>query len=338
MGSFGANPSGATTFGIGGSGSSNPYQRLGYIYDEARALLVGNSSDTSVFSNAVLQSYFNLAYPELWQCMASVGTPRIKREFYYVLPAYTSYLDPMSIPVRDVEEPELMWERQSVLTIPITSTDISTPIKVTTSIAHGLGTNTEVDIVGVNNTQAPNGRWFITVVDAYNFTLNGSVSDGNAGVGGTLQIPSNSQFTMVQCVNNLDENREINAKLLTYQWEDNVFKFIGATSTAQIKVSYWASAAPPSNPDTQLNIGECQPYLAHRVAGLAAAGKGWTSRSAELNGAALGPKGVADGSGGLLRGFLGYQIQGLQRTTYRRLPYGTNENGWQWPIYGSASK
>ena len=50
----------------------------------------------------------------------------------------------------------------------------TSPIQVTTSIAHGLSTGTTVVIAGVATNTAANGTWVITVTGATTFTLDGS--------------------------------------------------------------------------------------------------------------------------------------------------------------------
>ena len=60
-----------------------------------------------------------------------------------------------------------------------------TPIQITTSAAHNLASGDQVQISGVGGTTGANGIHTITVVDSYNFTLNGS-SDSSAYTGGGI--------------------------------------------------------------------------------------------------------------------------------------------------------
>ncbi|NJM29494.1 MAG: hypothetical protein HC855_04740 [Rhizobiales bacterium] len=61
----------------------------------------------------------------------------------------------------------------------------ATPIQITTVQAHGWITGQVIEIYGVTGNTAANGIFTITVIDANNFTLNGSVGNGayNAGTG-----------------------------------------------------------------------------------------------------------------------------------------------------------
>lgn len=63
-------------------------------------------------------------------------------------------------------------------------------IKITTSTAHGLATDDVVFIAGVLGTTEANGAWLVTVVDADEFTLQGSVFVNAWTSGGTVYEPT----------------------------------------------------------------------------------------------------------------------------------------------------
>ena len=151
-------------------------RRAGWLSDN------GVVSTGEIFTNAVLQGNpFPTAYRKMYDALGCIGSPRIRREFYHILPAYTSVFVPSSVGILDMAEPEFVDERQSVSSVAITATGTTSPIQVTTALPHGYSTNsTEVIIAETANTQAPWGRWFVTVIDPLNFTLNGSISDGVA--------------------------------------------------------------------------------------------------------------------------------------------------------------
>lgn len=62
--------------------------------------------------------------------------------------------------------------------VTVTAATNAAPIQITTSVAHGYSTGDRVLNSHVGGNNAANGEWAITVVDATNFTLNGST--GNA--------------------------------------------------------------------------------------------------------------------------------------------------------------
>ncbi len=67
-----------------------------------------------------------------------------------------------------------------------------TPVIITTSLAHGLNTGDQVLIQGLTGTYAAlNGsNYYVTRINATQFSLNGTVSDGSTAAGGFVQ-PSN---------------------------------------------------------------------------------------------------------------------------------------------------
>lgn len=65
----------------------------------------------------------------------------------------------------------------------ITAATNAAPIQIT-SVGHSLGNGDLVEITGVNGNTLSNGLWVITVVDANNFTLNGSIGNGTYVSGG----------------------------------------------------------------------------------------------------------------------------------------------------------
>lgn len=80
----------------------------------------------------------------------------------------------------------------------VTAATNATPIQITTSTAHGYATNDIVQIGGiVGNTAANRFNWKITVVDANNFTLNGSVGNGAWVSGGWVVKASTTQSYMI---------------------------------------------------------------------------------------------------------------------------------------------
>lgn len=248
----------------------------------------------------------------------SFGSNRIRREWYDYIAAYQSFLDPFAATsgVVDLGEPEVVEERNVGTSGAITSISAQTPIQVTTTSAHGLASNQDVIIAGVvsnvstNNSRA-NGRWYITVISSTVFSLNGSVTNGDTGTGGIFSY-SSDKFTTVDPLDRLTD-RDITDRLLDYVWEEDVFKFRGATTARQLRIQYIASGSPPTNSSTVLGIDNCQNFLETATAGYAAASIGWDSMAARLFGMAYGPKGEGDASGGMLRDFINSQVLKAQR-------------------------
>lgn len=72
----------------------------------------------------------------------------------------------------------------------IASTTATTPIVVTTSLAHNLTTGDTVIVKNVANNLPANGVQVVTVIDALNVSLNGTVGSGSAGAESSATIQS----------------------------------------------------------------------------------------------------------------------------------------------------
>jgi hypothetical protein len=294
------------------------------IFTAAQSL-VGDAAGQIATTAALLPFWNTVVYPEMFQAIARMQVPNIEREFYYTVPAYTTYLDPVSIGITDMgnDGPTLMEERQPGTLLPaISSTSNTTPIVVSFSATPGLGANSEIEINGVSGTNGPLGRWFVSPgVDSTHWVLNGSVTDGSAGTGGTAYLASGQAFTPVYAQTTWEpDNFQMGTSLGVYFWQGGVLKFVGATAPSQIHVTYWASGTAPSNLATPL-LDDCQTYSSVRLAGLFAGSKGWYSMADAYELKALGRNRTADGRDGLLRGFVLTAIRSIQRGNIQRQPF-----------------
>lgn len=294
------------------------------VYDQARGAYL---NDTQVpggetFTNTVLQPYLGEAYRRAYRAMAGTSK-RVQRFVYVNLPATTTVLIPASYGMNDFAEPEIIEERPAIATAAITSTDTSTPIKVTFTAPHGLGpaaTQGYGIVSGVSGTMSPWGQWGYTVIDASTISLNGSVSDGNAGTGGTFTAPSQQRFTEVipadlagQCIDGQQQQT-----LGCYLWENEEIIFRGAVNAVQLRITYWASGSPPTNPNQLLGIDDIEDFLACATAYAAAEAKGWPI-AANFKARAFGPSSDdPEAIGGLLLEWLNLQVKTQQRGPQRR--------------------
>ena len=295
---------------------------LQQVYDAARGWLSDNIvvAGGETYLNAVLQAHYQTAYRELWDSMGITSQNRVRRHWYTNLAAYVSELHPVALGLTDLAEPETLEERGSVTAIAIATTSTASPIEVTTSAPHGLGNNTEVIVSGVSGTPSPLGRWFITVTGLSAFTLNGSVSDGTGGTGGSATF-GGDDFTEVHAVDDLDEDRNVGERLGEYTWEEGLIRFRGASTARQLRLTYIASGNPPTNTSLNLGIDNCLNFLGCRTAGLASQARGWYQMADRLNRLALGTAMDPYDPGGLLRQFIHIQVLEMQRTQRRRQPF-----------------
>jgi hypothetical protein len=93
-------------------------------------------------------------------------------------PGYSQYvIKPVTLVLDDVADS---------MTANIASSTNATPIAITTSGSHNLGTGNTVVISGHLTNTAANGTWTITKTGATTFTLDTSVGNGVGGATGTV--------------------------------------------------------------------------------------------------------------------------------------------------------
>ena len=75
----------------------------------------------------------------------------------------------------------------------ITAISNASPIVVTTSVAHSLTTGATLSLYNISGNYTANGTWIVNVIDAHNFSLNGSAGDGawSGGTGTVTAVPIN---------------------------------------------------------------------------------------------------------------------------------------------------
>lgn len=295
------------------------------IFDDVRGYL----NDIAIpggedFTNSFLLVPFSEPYRTMVGRLQG-ASKRVERTVYVVLPANQSVLIPSVAGITDLGEPEMLEERLAPNAIAITGTSAGTPI-VVTAPNHGLGSPGQIcqgTISGVLGTTSPWGAWFGTIIDANSFSLNGSASDGVAGAGGAFYPASTAPFTEVDPIDlagaGLDGPPQ--QVLGVYLWENEMFQFRGANQNIQLRITYYASGAPPTNPNYTINIDNARDFLGVATAANAAAIKGWSSRAAELRTQAYGdPSNPLAQS--LLETFMAVQVLAAQRGPQKRqLPF-----------------
>lgn len=312
---------------------------LGDVYQDVRGYLadtgyLGSIPSGEQFVNAVLPVFFSEPYRTMFGRLQG-SSKRVQRVLYVTLPVNTTVLIPSTFGVTDFAEPEMVEERPSVGGAVITSTSATTPIRATIP-SHGLGPVGSMvagQISGVLGTSAPWGNWYVTVIDANTVSLNGSASDGSAGTGGTFYPQSSQSFTEVVSIDlsavGLDGPPQ--SVLGTYLWINEMLQFRGASQPTQLRITYYASGNPPTNPNTVLGIDNCRDFLAKATAANAAASVGWTSRAQELKMEAYGDPALGD-PGGLLLVFMNIQVLASQHDHGRRLQ-AFRDKRYRWGSY-----
>lgn len=300
---------------------------LGQIYQDVRGIL----SDTQIASGEWFpNSYYAQAtgnpgaFGEPYRSMFSKlagGSKRVQRVVYIVLPPSTNVVIPSTYNIVDFAEPEMIEERPAPSSIVVTATSTTTPIAVTAP-SHGLGgagSIAEGALSGIAGTQSPWGNWFVTVVDADHFTLNGSASDGVAGTGGFFYPMSSQQFTEVTPLDLTAGGLDGQASqvLGCYLWINEMLQFRGATSAVQLRITYYASGTAPTDPNYVISIDDCRDFLSIATAANCARAKQWWVMAESLQSRAYGDPTHPE-TPSLLDLFYAKQVMADQRGPSRR--------------------
>lgn len=240
---------------------------------------------------------FGIAFREMFAEMENAGVTTPEKTVWCNIAAYVTTLTPAQAGILDLGKLQSngVWERGSFTAVTITDVANATssgPIQITAT-AHDLTTNQEVVISGVSGATVANGRWFANVIDADTFQLIGSPS-GAAYVSGGVVTTSAEKFRSVTEVEDLTDRAPVD-RLAEFDFDNDTFYFVGATTARQLRITYLMSGTPPVT--GSVGVEGSLNFLAARMAGLAGPPKG--NRSADvMNVQALGPN--RDGSGGFL--------------------------------------
>lgn len=291
------------------------------VMSDAAALL--GDTDMEQFTSAIQLPWFGFAYRELYDVFQRWRLPSAKRYAYALLPAYTSVLAPPTAGITDMGEPLELWERTGASSLAVTGASNATPIEITTATAHGLSTNSEVDITGVAGPIGVNGNWFITVTAPTKFTLNGSIAGGAYSSGGYVLSGMNNVWSRMQELDPLGDAVP-DAYLKVYEWVNDRFGFYGATQPVELKIYYTSSGAAPTS--GAIGIDNCRNFLALRTASLLADAYDQPTRAQSLKSESFGPSMTADGTGGALRNLVGPMLLERQNLVRRPGPFRPRRN------------
>lgn len=289
------------------------------VFADVQAYLADPEGE--VYHSAMLAPFFGTAYRELCNLMLKWSLPFLDKTGYAVVAAYTGQISPSQMGISDFGEPQKLWERGSVATIEISAIANTSPVQVTTTSPHGLGSNVEVNLFGTGLPPV-DGRWFITSTGANTMTLNGSVAAGTASSG---SISHSSEQWVPMFERDPLPQSPMTPTLIWWKWEGDILRFVGASSAREIKIEYSASGAAPVS--ARVGIDNSQDFLAYRTASLAAMSRD-EDRAERLAFTALGKSMEADGSGGLLRDLVVPMLRQKQRMPHRRQPFRQRRHGF----------
>lgn len=282
------------------------------IYDQARSLLGDDQiAGGEIFSNAVLLPHYSKAYRALYRMMASLGNPYIERDTFFILPANTNFLDPVTAGVTDMGEPLFVEYRIGFTSVNIAGVSGFGTVLVN-AIAHGFSTGDQVTISNAGGWPETDGMWGITVLDANNFFLNGCVGSGAGYLGNGVAVKGTGRFLEMKLTDRFDDlGTSVND--YRYAWLQDTLHFRPNTLPIQLRITYLASGNPPISTGSPIGIDDCLDFLSTYAAGLAIASRGGRDRANELLMEALGPAKTESVPDGMLLALLRTEIKRLQR-------------------------
>ncbi len=282
------------------------------VYDQVRSLLGDDQIvGGEVFTNAVLQPHYGVAYRTLYRTMAILGNPYIERDVYYTLPPNTTFLDPATVGITDLGEPLFIDWRSGLTTVAITGALVSAVLVTVTAPGHGYASGDMPVIGGIVGIVGTDGIWGITVLDANTFTLNGCIATGVYVSGGTA-TKGGGRFFPMKAVDRFDDIGTVTNDY-AYTWQQDVFGFRPNAIAVELRITYSASGNPPLLTSAIIGIDDSLDYLATHTAGMAIASRGGEHMANELIIRALGQLKSEENPGGLLLSFLRNEIKRVQR-------------------------
>ena len=283
------------------------------VYDQSRSLLGDDqiSPQGEVFTNAVLQPHYSVAYRALYRTMAILGNPYIERDVFYTLPANTTFLDPATAGITDMGEPLFVEWRTGFTSVNITGATIGAGFVTITAPGHGAASGDQVVTGGIVGLVGTDGIWGVTVLDPNTLTLNGCVATGTYTSGGTA-TRGGGQFFPMDARDRFDD-LGANASGYEYTWIGDVFGFRVSAAPLELRITYSASGNPPTNTATTIGIDDSLDFLSTYAAGLAIASRGGRDLANELQIRAIGREKNEENPGGLLLSFLRNEVKRVQR-------------------------
>lgn len=292
------------------------------IYSDARGHLGDDENAAGeIFTNTKLQTFYRLAYSELFSAYSRSQLPFPVREAFYNLPINTGFLDPATAGISSLGEIESVWERGGVTSVSITSATAGSAALSVTAAGHGRSTGNQISLYGIGGISSDHvGLWTVTVTSSSVLTANGCTAAGTYTSGGTLSY-STEDFEEVDLVDRLTGvSPTPQSTLGMYSRIGDRLRFPPANSVRQLRIFHKISGSAPTTITDSIGIDDSRVFLGLRTAGLAAQARNMLQRSSILNNLAVGPAWDSAGvAGGSLANLLDTGVRNLQNLPQEQL-------------------
>ena len=306
------------------------FPTLTEIYEQTRSKCGDTEvSGGQIYTNALLLPHVQEAVRVLWRGLANLGTPGVRRTFYYTLPANTSIFYPSTAGITDFTQPSgAIAQRGSITQVAITgAVAAATGLQVTCGSAHSLTTGNVVTLEQIGGLYGANILATVTVSSPTVFIANGVVVSGAYTSVGYVSTSTNEFVDVPQGLALPAASNQSNTELSGVIYQEGRFQFNPATAASQIRIAYWSSGKVPASGSDQIPVNDCIDFVSVYAAAEASKSQGANDRYAMLHEQALGPSYSEGVFGGEMRQLFSSAVRQLQNLSpYDRGPM-TFRNG-----------
>lgn len=283
-------------------------------YDQTRAKCGDTEvSGGQIYTNTLLLPHIQEATRALWRGLRNLAVPRVRRTFFYTLPANTNTFYPATAGITDFSEPSgPVAQRGSLTSVAVsTAAQSGNNLAVTTTGAHGRATGDMVVLEQIVGLKGANVLASITVTGASTFTANGVLATGVYVSGGLVVTSSNEFSDLVWAQSVPSSTTQSSAGLNSCVYAGGYFQFAPSNDARQLRVQYWSSASIPAVGADQIGFDDCIDFIATYAAAKASKAMGADDRAAWLLNDAVGPE--------FNRGVIGGELRQLMIAAVRQI-------------------
>jgi hypothetical protein len=305
------------------------------VFDGVRGLLGDTATAGGAkFTNAYLrrESFAPMAYRDAYRVLQEQNIGKIQRRLHYVLPAYQSVLAPAAANISNFGDPISIREMDFLASNhkDVTGATVNTNDHYTdlTVAGHGRADGDVIFVYGVQGlSDDVNASWRATFPDVNTVRLLGCEPSGTYTASTGKIVWSSDVWSGVLDRVDVRElqssggSTALGTGLTRYAWEDDIFRFDGATVARLLEIHFQLSGNFPSQDNASLGIDDVLDYMQYRAAALVAT-RYDPQLSATYDAIAIGPaRDLNREISGLLGLLVGPQIRDKQKQATTRRPF-----------------
>lgn len=282
------------------------------VFDECRSRLGDDEiSGGQIYTDTVLLYPAQAAVRELFKNMRNFGVGKVVREAYYVLPADTSVLQPVTAGITDLSAPIGMGERGGLTSVTITGA-VQSGSGLNITAVNSFADGDYITLNGMGGIKNASGIFGISNTTGSGFTAGGVISTGTYTSGG-VAVKSTDEFRPMTFTDvPFRVSSAHDAQLNSVQWREERFYFPVCNEDRQLRIIYYSSADVPTTGADIITIDDSLDFLALWASSVASLGRGAESLSAMLRKQAVGSAYDEGRTAGALKQLLAAAVRDLQ--------------------------